>query len=258
MLVYRLLNPLGFAAICMTIKNLDGQQYILPEVHEGLELASKSSSLPSVFHSKWCFDRPEALLPAQSQCILNATTSPSFARRCTRSTILATMNRMAPLAAMAVLLVHGALAQPADHELLPDFRALVQFHFRERIPNAPPGEKNVTAPDVERQDLPPARLLPRKRRRVIEGRVPDLPFVFYLRLTHPNPPGPPLLEVNVVNPQTNQSINGFPARKDLTDTVDFEIPLSEAQTRRARHALGDDPLAFITYVNLVVKLDTSE
>jgi hypothetical protein len=169
------------------------------------------------------------------------------------------MNRMAPVATMVVLIVHNALAQlPADHELLPNFRALVQFHFRERVPDASPGEKNVTAPDVEREDLPPAQLLPGKRRRVIEGRVPDLPFVFYLRLTHHNPQGPPLLEVNVVNSHTNQSIKGFPTKKDLTDVVDFEIPLSEAQTRRARRALGDDPLAFITYVNLVVRLDTSE
>jgi hypothetical protein len=169
------------------------------------------------------------------------------------------MNRMALVAVMAVLIVHHALAQlPVDYELLPNFRALVQFHFRERIPDAPPGEKNVTAPDVEREDLPPAQLLAGKKRRVIEGRVPNLPFVFYLRLTHHNPPGPPLLEVNVVNPHTNQSIKGFPAKKELTDSVDFEIPLSEAQTRRARHALGDDTLAFITYVNLVVKLDTPE
>jgi hypothetical protein len=137
-------------------------------------------------------------------------------------------------------------------------RQMIMRSFRERIPDALPGEKNVTAPDVEREELPPARLLPEKKRRVIEGRVPDLPFVFYLRLTHNDPQGPPLLEVNVINPHTNQSIKGFPTKNDFTDTVDFEIPLSEAQTRRARHALGDDPLAFITYVRLVVKLDTSE
>ena len=169
------------------------------------------------------------------------------------------MNRTVAVTAVAILIVHNALAQlAADRELLPDFRASVLFHFRERIPEAPPGEKNVTAPDVEREDLPPAQLLPEKKRRVIQGKVPDLPFVFYLRLTHPNLQGPPLLEVNVVDPHTNQSIKGFPAKQDLTDVADFEIPLSEGQARRARRALGDNPLAFITYVNLVVRLDTSQ
>lgn len=169
------------------------------------------------------------------------------------------MNRTVAFAAVATLIVHSALAQlAADRELLPDFRASVLFHFRERIPNAPPGEKNVTAPDVEREDLPPAHLLPKKKRRVIQGTVPDLPFVFFLRLTYPNLQGPPLLEVNIVDPRTNQSIKGFPAKQDLTDVADFEIPLSEGEARSARHALGDDPLAFITYVNLVVRLGTSQ
>ena len=145
----------------------------------------------------------------------------------------------------------------ADRELLPDFEAWVLFHFRERIPEVPPGEKNVSAPGVEREALPPARLLPGKKRRVIQGKVPDLPFVFFLRLTHPNLQGPPLLEVNVVDPRTHQSIKGFPATQELMDVADFEIPLSGDQLRRARRVLGNDPPAFITFVELVVGLGTS-
>ena len=169
------------------------------------------------------------------------------------------MSRTVTLVAAIVLLLHDVPAQPAaDRELLPDFQASVRFHFREKLPNALPGEKSVSAPSYETESLPPARLLPEKKERVIQGKVPDLPFVFYLRLTHPNRQGPPLLEVNVVDPHTNQAIKGFPAKQDLTDVSDFEIPLSGDQARRARHALRDDPLAFLTYVNLVVRLGTSE
>ena len=169
------------------------------------------------------------------------------------------MNRTVTLVAAIVLILHNVPAQPAvDRELLPDFQASVRFHFREKLPNALPGEKSVSAPSYEKESLPPARLLPEKKERVIQGKVPDLPFVFYLRLTRPNQQGPPLLEVNVVDPHTNQAIKGFPAKQDLTDVSDFDIPLSEDQARRARRALGDDPLAFITYVNLVVRLGTSE
>ena len=166
------------------------------------------------------------------------------------------MNRTVTLVAAIVLILHNVPAQPAvDHELLEDFQASVRFHFREK---ALPGEKSVSAPGYETESLPPAQLLPEKKRRVIQGKVPDLPFVFYLRLTHPNRQGPPLLEVNVVDPHTNQVIKGFPAKQDLTEVSDFDIPLSEDQARRARHALRDDPLAFLTYVNLVVRLGTSE
>jgi len=165
------------------------------------------------------------------------------------------MNRTVTLVAAIVLILHNVPAQPAvDRELLPDFQASVRFHFREKLPNALPGEKSVSAPSYEKESLPPARLLPEKKKRVIQGKVPDLPFVFYLRLTRPNQQGPPLLEVNVVDPHTNQAIKGFPAKQDLTDVSDFDIPLSEDQARRARRALGDDPLAFITYVNFTSSL----
>ncbi|MBV9998992.1 MAG: hypothetical protein JO015_07745 [Verrucomicrobia bacterium] len=169
------------------------------------------------------------------------------------------MNPTVILVAAMVLMLHEVSAQPAaDRELLPDFQASVRFHFREKIPDALPGEKSVSAPSYETENLPPAQLLQEKKRRVIRGKVPDLPFVFYLRLTRPNPQGPSLLEVNVVDPYTNQAIKGFPAKQDLTDVSDFEIPLSGDQARRARHALRGDPLAFLTYVNLVVRLGASE
>jgi hypothetical protein len=166
------------------------------------------------------------------------------------------MKRTLVIAAWGFLTGCGALAQgPVERALLPDFRASVRFHFRERVPKARPGEKAVTAPGYHEEGLPPAQLLPEKQRRVIEGKVPDLPFVFNLRLTRPDPQKPPLLEVNVVDPHTGRSITGFPAKHDLTrDGAAFDVPISKGEARKARRALGNDALAFLTHLNVVVTL----
>jgi hypothetical protein len=144
---------------------------------------------------------------------------------------------------------HPVLAQTApDGSSLPDFRARVRFHYR---------EKNVSAPASTDEDLPAAQFLPEKQRRIIEGKVPNLGFKFYLRLSRPDPERAPLLEVNVVDPVTGRSLEGFPVKQELTDAGgSFELPLSELQKRHARLAVGEDGQYFITYVNLIVNLAT--
>jgi hypothetical protein len=154
-------------------------------------------------------------------------------------------------AVFCLLMSHSDFAEPIrDGSALPDFRGRVRFHYR---------EKNVSAPASTDEDLPAAQFLPEKQRRIIEGKVRDLPFMFYLRLTRPDPSRAPLLEVNVVDPATRRSIQGFPVEQDLKEAGgSFELPLSEAQKRGARRAVGDDDQIFITYVNLIVNLATEQ
>jgi hypothetical protein len=142
---------------------------------------------------------------------------------------------------------HSVLAQTAHHSSsLPDFRARVRFHYR---------EKDVSAPASTDEDLPAAQFLPDKQRRVIEGKVPNLAFRFYLRLTRPDQERSPLLEVNVVDPVSGRPLEGFPVKQELTDEGNsFELPLSKLQKRHARRAVGEDGQYFITYVNLIVNL----
>jgi hypothetical protein len=153
--------------------------------------------------------------------------------------------RLALATAVCLLTSHAAFAQSLRNgSSLPDLRARVRFHYR---------EKGVSAPASTDEDLPAAQFLPGKHRRVIQGKVRDLPFVFYLRLTRPGPQREPLLEVNVVDPATRRSIRGFPTRQNLTgEGSSFELALSKAQKRRAHRAIGDDDRGFVTYVNLIV------
>jgi hypothetical protein len=130
------------------------------------------------------------------------------------------MKRTPLFAAWGVLTACGAFAQgPIETALPPDFRASVRFHFREKLADARPGEKGVTAPAYCQEELPPAWWLPEKRRRVIGGDVPDLPFTFNLWLTRPDAQKPPRLEINVVDPRTGRSLEGFPAQRPLSRSV---------------------------------------
>ena len=165
--------------------------------------------------------------------------------------------------AFCLLTGHSAFAQSIpDGSALSDFRARVRFHYREKKVSeekADSGEKRDSAPASTDEDLPAAQFLPGKQRRIIEGKVRDLPFMFYLRLTRPDPKGASLLEINVVDPATGQSIQGFPVKQDLTEEGgSFELSLSEAQKRGARPAAGGDDRTYITYVNLIVNLVTDQ
>jgi hypothetical protein len=154
-----------------------------------------------------------------------------------------------------LLCASGAAQQQAASSLLPEFRAEVRFHFRERVPDAEPGEKNVTAPSYNTEELPASQILSGQNQRIIQGKVPHLPFIFLLRLTRQGQQSQPLLEVNVVDSQTGESVQGFPSQTaDLSEAgVDFDIPLSNTQAQEAKGALGGDDNGFITYVQLLVK-----
>jgi hypothetical protein len=151
--------------------------------------------------------------------------------------------------------ISGLAQQQAATSPLPDFRAEVRFHFRERVPDAEPGEKNVTAPSYNTEELPASQFLSAQNQRVIQGKVPHLPFIFFLRLNRQDQQSQPLLEVNVVDSDTGKSVQGFPTRTaDLSeDGVDFDIPLSDSQAQEAKGAVDGDGNAFITYVQLLVR-----
>lgn len=154
-----------------------------------------------------------------------------------------------------LLCISGPAQQPAAGPPLPDFRAEVRFHFRERVPDAEPGEKNVTAPSYNTEELPASQFLSAQNQRVIQGKVPHLPFIFFLRLTRQDQLSQPLLEVNVVDSDPGKSLQGFPTQTaDLSEEgVDFDIPLSDSEAQDAKGALDGDDSAFITYVQLLVR-----
>ena len=165
------------------------------------------------------------------------------------------MNRLLYIAILSFIVCRNACSS-ADPDFLPDFHATVQFHYRELFPDAKQGGKIVAAPGIKRENLPSTQLLPAKKSRVLQGKVRDLSLVFYIRLTRPDPAAPPLLEVNVIDPATKRSIQGFPAQQRMNEGfAEFHISLSDEQNRRATGVIKDDPLAFLSYVNLVVSLD---
>jgi len=124
------------------------------------------------------------------------------------------------------------------------------------FPDANQGGKIVAAPGIKRENLPSTQLLPAKKSRVLQGKVRDLSLVFYVRLTRPDPAAPLFLEVNVIDPTTNRSIQGFPTQQSINEGVaEFHLSLSDEENRRATGVIKNDPLALLAYVNLVVSLD---
>jgi hypothetical protein len=154
-----------------------------------------------------------------------------------------------------LICVRGPAQQQAASSPLPDFRAEVRFHFRERVPEAGPHEKNVTAPSYNTEELPASQFPFAQNQRVIQGKVPHLPFIFFLRLTRQGQQSQPLLEVNVVDSNTGKSVQGFPTQTGnlSEERLDFDIPLSNSQAQEAKGALNGDENAFITYVQLLVR-----
>jgi hypothetical protein len=167
------------------------------------------------------------------------------------------MNRLLYLAILSFILCRDACSQSsAKPDFLPDFHATVEFHYRVLFPDTNQGGKIVAAPGIKRENLPSTQLLPAKKSRVLQGKVRDLSLVFYVRLTRPDPAAPLFLEVNVIDPTTNRSIQGFPTQQSINEGVaEFHLSLSDEENRRATGVIKNDPLALLAYVNLVVSLD---
>lgn len=161
----------------------------------------------------------------------------------------------------------GMLALPAlgaeepSQEPAP-FACEIRYHFREKITDAKPGEKQFSAPSHEREALPLSRATISKDASVqlVEGRVPHLPYRFLVKIIPPADAGQETLEVNVLD-NSGRPLAGFPQvmPNPLTKTgdssrKDFEIPISRSLKKKIeRSLLAKDQ--FLTYVNLIVGMD---
>lgn len=142
------------------------------------------------------------------------------------------------------------------------FACEVRYHFRERFPEAKPGEKGVSAPSFQREGLPisSSAVLDGVSERIVEGCVTHLPFEFSVKISQRSDSETGILEVNVFD-CSGMSLTGFPQvmPNPLTKTGDssrteFELPVGSALKKRiAKSLLAKNQ--FITYVDLIVGMD---
>jgi hypothetical protein len=137
----------------------------------------------------------------------------------------------------------------------------VRYHFRERIADAKPGEKQFSAPATEREALPPSQLVGSdgQQAQVVEGRVAHLPsYRFAIKLSRGEGTDAGKLEVNILD-AAGEPLSGYPQTmaNPFADASDqdgkaFEIPITKYRTQMIEKTLlaRDQRL---TYVALVIK-----
>jgi len=160
----------------------------------------------------------------------------------------------------------GRLALPAFGAEEPSqtpapFACEIRYHFREKIPDAKPGEKQFSAPSHEREVLPLSRPVALKGivAQEVEGQVKSLPYKFLIRVTRGRA-GAETLKVNVLD-ASGRPRPGFPklipnplTRTGDSSRKDFEIAISEPLKKKIEKSLlAQDQ--FLTYVNLIVGMD---
>ena len=152
----------------------------------------------------------------------------------------------------------------ADEPLraIPPFACEARYYFRENFCNAKPGEKSVSAPSFQREGLPISRIatLDTVAQRIVKGRVPHLPFQFFVKISERGDSETETLEVNVLD-RSGSSLPGFPEGmpNPLTKTGDssrkeFALPVGSTLKKKiAKSLLVKNQ--FITYVDLIVGMD---
>jgi len=137
----------------------------------------------------------------------------------------------------------------------------VRYHFRERIADAKPGEKQFSAPATDREALPPSRLAGSdgQQAQVVEGRVAHLPsYRFAIKLSRGEGTDAGKLEVNILDAE-GKPLSGYPqtianpfANASDQEGKDFEIPITKYRTRMIEKTLLEKD-QHLTYVALVIK-----
>lgn len=170
------------------------------------------------------------------------------------------------LFSLAWFCLFGRLALPAlgagePSQTPAPFACEIRYHFREKIPDAKPGEKQFSAPSHEREVLPLSRPVALKDivAQEIEGKVRHLPYKFLIRVAR-GPAGADTLKVNALD-NSGRPLAGFPQvmPNPLTKTgdssrKDFEIPISKSLKKKIeRSLLARDQ--FLTYVSLILGMD---
>lgn len=149
---------------------------------------------------------------------------------------------------VSTLLCLAALALPSVARCAPPAYAprIISARFNVRY-SVPLGKKASAAigkdrmATTDRFDLPESKPVVKgaAAESTVQGGVEGLPFEFYLRLTRLNDTDPGLLEVNVIDRKTNQTLAGFPrkipwayaeAEDDGQITVDLKFTKSQSAT----------------------------
>jgi hypothetical protein len=141
------------------------------------------------------------------------------------------------------------------------FACEIRYHFREKIADAAPGEKQVSAASHEREALPSPRVIALKGvvAQEVQGQVKSLPYKFLIRVTRGRE-GKETLKVNVLT-KSGRPLPGFPmlmpnplTKAGDSSRKDFEIAISDTLKKRIEKSLlAQDQ--FLTYVNLIVGMD---
>ena len=141
------------------------------------------------------------------------------------------------------------------------FACEIRYHFREKIADAKPGEKQVSAPSHEREMLPLSRAIALKGvfAQEVRGQVKSLPYKFLIRVTRGRA-GAETLKVNVLD-DSRRPLAGFPklipnplTRTGNSSRKDFEIAISEPLKEKIEQSiLAKDQ--FLTHVSLIVGMD---
>ena len=155
----------------------------------------------------------------------------------------------------------GALADEPSNAP-PPFACEIRYHFREHFRHAKPGEKSVSAPTFEREGLPISRVEISQgiAKRVLDGRVAHLPYLFLVKVRPEIENEAGILEVNVLD-SSRRPLIGFPKSmpNPLTTAGEssrkaFELPISKTLKREIRETLLL-PEQFLTHVDLIIGMD---
>lgn len=142
------------------------------------------------------------------------------------------------------------------------FACEIRYHFREHFRAAKLGQKTVSAPAFEREPLPMSRIAISNgmTERIVEGRVPHLPYHFSVKIWRRGDTNDETLQVNVVD-SSGKPVAGFPQLlpNPLTTTGEssrkqFELPVGRRLKRRINKTLLTSR-QFLTHVDLIVGMD---
>jgi hypothetical protein len=142
------------------------------------------------------------------------------------------------------------------------FACEIRYHFREHLRDVKPGEKSVSAPSFGREALPASRVTISNgiAERIVDGRVPHLPYHFLVKICRAGDGENGTLEVDLVD-SSDKPLAGFPQvmPNPLTRTGDssrkaFELPIAKRLRKKIKKTFLA-PKQFLTHVDLIVGMD---
>jgi hypothetical protein len=202
-------------------------------------------------------------MPAATQLARMILAAPGRNNSTAAKLVFSVMRKMLAFSCVALLAnLRVSAADKDDAASAPKAIACeVRYHFRERIADAKPGEKQFSAPATDREALPPSRLVGSdgQQAQVVEGRVAHLPsYRFAIKLSRGEGTDAGKLEVNILD-ANGKPLSGYPqtianpfANASDQEGKEFEIPITKYRTQMIEKTLLEKD-QHLTYVALVIK-----